>query len=93
MKVQSRILTLVFTVLLSMALIAAISLSVLRSNMMSERKNQLATLVELGKASVAYFQKMEADGTLSKEEAQQRAKQAIAALHKSDRYLWVRAIA
>ncbi len=90
MKVQSRILTLVFTVLLSMALIAAISLSVLRSNMMSERQNQLATLVELGKASVAYFQKMEADGTLSKEEAQQRAKQAIAALHKSDRYLWVR---
>ncbi|MEN9984507.1 MAG: hypothetical protein RI925_9 [Pseudomonadota bacterium] len=90
MKVQNRILILVVTVLVSMGLIAAISLSVLRSNMMSERQNQLATLVELGKATVAYFQKMEADGTLSTEEAQKRAKQAISAFHKSDRYLWVR---
>ncbi len=51
MKVQNRILILVVTVLVSMGLIAAISLSVLRSNMMSERQNQLATLVELGKGN------------------------------------------
>lgn len=90
MKVRTRIVVLVISALLGMLVIAATSLSVLRSNMMSERQNQLATLVELGKATAAHFHKMETDGTLSRGDAQKLARQAISGFHKDDRYLWVR---
>src|SRR5574343_138464 len=90
MNVRSRILLLAAAALLSMLILAAISLSVLRANMLSERQSQFGVLVTLGKASVAHFQKLEADGQLSRDEAQKLAKQAIASLHQGDRYLWVR---
>jgi methyl-accepting chemotaxis protein len=90
MKVRTRIVVLVISALLGMLIIAAMSLSVLRSNMMSERQSQLATLVELGKATAAHFQKMEQDGSLSRDDAQKLARQAISGFHKDDRYLWVR---
>ena len=90
MPVRRRILLLVAAVLISMLAIAVISLSVLRANMISERQSQFSALVSQGKASLAYFHKLEADGKLSREEAQKLAKQAIASLHDGDRYLWIR---
>ena len=90
MKIRTRILLLVASSLLGMVVIAAIALSVLHSNMMAERRSQQATLVDLGRATLDHFHTLEKNGTLSREEAQRLARQAISGLHKDDRYLWVR---
>lgn len=90
MRVKTRILLLVVSALLGMLIIAGVSLSVLHTSMETERRSQQKTLVELGRATLAHFHKMEQDGTLSREQAQNLAKQAISGLRQDDRYLWVR---
>ena len=90
MKVRTRILLLAVSALLGMLVIAGVSLSVLHSSMETERKNQQKTLVELGRATLEHFYKMEQSGNLSREDAQKLAKQAISGFRQDDRYLWVR---
>ena len=90
MKIRTRLLILVASSLLGMLVIAGIALSVLHSNMMSERRSQQATLVELGSATLGHFYKLEQDGKLGREEAQKLARQAVSGMHQDDHYLWVR---
>ncbi|HEY8607204.1 MAG TPA: methyl-accepting chemotaxis protein [Noviherbaspirillum sp.] len=90
MKLRTRILFLGVAALIGMVLLAAFSLSALRSAMMKERLSQLSTLVVLAKASLEHIHAEEAAGKLSREDAQREAKRLIGSLKKDERYYFVR---
>ena len=90
LNMKTRVWILIAVAMISIVLVATVSLFTLRTTMMTERKEQLSTLVELVHASVERAYEKERSGTLSRAEAQREAKQGIAALHKDDRYFFVR---
>ena len=90
MKFRTRLITLVVASLLGMALMALIGLFQMRENMMEQRRLQIAQLLDAANAQLKYFNALELSGRLTHEEAQSRAKEAIAAQRTKDNYFIVR---
>ena len=70
MKLQTRIVLLCSVALLSMAVLAAVSLSTLRQSMVQERTAQLSKLVILAHAALERLYAQEQGGQLTREAAQ-----------------------
>ncbi len=93
MKLRTRILLLCAAALLSMLVLAAVSLSTLRQTMTKERTAQLSTLVVLAQASLEKLHAREKAGELTREQAQMEGKKIIGSLQKDDLYFFVRGYA
>ncbi|GKT21363.1 methyl-accepting chemotaxis protein [Acidovorax sp. SUPP3334] len=90
MKLRTRILLLCGATLLGLVVLSAVALTTLRQSMMTERTNQLSTLVVLAHAAAQKAYDLEKAGQLSHEDALKEAKRAIGSFHKGDQYFFVR---
>jgi methyl-accepting chemotaxis protein len=90
MKLQTRIVLLCSVALLSMAVLAAVSLSTLRQSMVQERTAQLSKLVVLAHSALEKLNAQEQNGQLSHEDAQKEGKRIISSFLKDDQYFFVR---
>ncbi|SMC26494.1 methyl-accepting chemotaxis sensory transducer with Cache sensor [Andreprevotia lacus DSM 23236] len=90
MKLSTRLGLVVGCTVLGLIIIAAVALGSLRTTMLDQHRSEIRLLLQLAANEVKYF-KAEADaGRLSQQEAQDRAKAAVAALREGDDYLFVR---
>ncbi|MBS1156040.1 MAG: hypothetical protein H6R07_1964 [Proteobacteria bacterium] len=92
MKVKTRIWIIVVMALSGMVIMATGGLYNLRQSMKAERQSQIATLLGFADAQLKYFHGLEISGKLAREEAQARAKEAIAAQRKGDDYFFIRTL-
>ncbi len=73
-------------------LIIIVGLYLLNSSIMKEKETQTTELVRVGLSTLEHYYDMEQSGELSREEAQQKAKEAIKAMRFGDRgedYFWI----
>lgn len=90
MKLKTRIWIIVGASLLGLGVMAASGLYQLRQSMMAERYSQISQLLDFAEAQLKYFHALETSGKLSREEAQQRAKESISAQRRGDDYFFIR---
>lgn len=91
MRLKTRVLVIVMASLVGLVVMAAFGLLSMRQSMMEERRAQITQLLDFGGSQLQYFQGQEAAGKLTREEAQKRAKEAIAAQKQgSDNYFFIR---
>ena len=91
MKLSSRLAIIVICSVIGLILMAAFGLHTLRTTMLEDRHNELRAVLSLAKGQVAYFQSLEKSGTLSREDAQAKAVEALSSLRDGKTaYVWVR---
>ncbi|WP_028310759.1 methyl-accepting chemotaxis protein [Derxia gummosa] len=91
MKISTRLLVLTATALIAMTALVSASMFVLRQSMLDDRRAQITTMLLHAEKLVASFQKREAAGELTRDEAQKRAREALSALNDETRsYYFVR---
>ncbi|SFO07335.1 Cache domain-containing protein, partial [Formivibrio citricus] len=93
MNLRTRILIIVVAALIGMVVMAAGGLLQLRQSMYEERESQIAQHLIFAKAKMKYFQAQEAAGKMTREEAQKRAVEVIAAQNTKEDYFIIRALA
>ena len=90
MRVSSRLLVAGLAVLFGLGLIAAYTLMQIRTDMLAGHNARLKDLVEVSAGIVKNYQKLESDKTLTREDAQKQAKEALRSLRFSnDDYYFV----
>ena len=77
MRLKTRVLIIVMASLVGLVVMGVFGLYSMRQSMMQERRAQITQLLDFADSQLKYFQGLEAAGTLTQEEAQQRAKEAI----------------
>lgn len=92
MNVKAKIWTIVVAALIGMAFMAACGLYQLRQSVQDERREQITQLLDFADAQLKYFYHLETIGELSREEAQTRAKESIAAQKKGSSYFFIRSL-
>jgi len=92
MKLRTRIWIIVIAAFLGIIIVSIGSLFQLRQSMMQERRTQIIQLLDLAKAQLTHFQELETSGKLSREEAQSRAKEALAAQKAGSTYFYIRSM-
>ena len=92
MKFRTRILLLVAAALLGMGVMAIGGLYQLRQSLLDERRAQISQLLDFADAQLTYFHSLELGGKLSRDEAQARAKESIAAQKKGSDYFFIRSL-
>ena len=80
MRVSSRLVFAGLAVFLSLAMIAGYTLVHIKSDALAAHSERIKDLVEASKGIIGNFQKLEADKTLTREEAQLQAKEALRSL-------------
>ncbi len=90
MKLKTQIWAIIATAMAGVILVSTWSLVSLRQTLLDERKAQISGLLVLSQAMLEHYQQLEKNGELAHEEAQLRAKQALAGLRKGDDYVVVR---
>jgi len=90
MKLSHRVWTIIVAAVIGLLVVSAFGLYSLRNTMMSERQGQIDRLLGLAQGMLEHYQQMEASGKLSHDEAQARAKEALAGLRHGDEYFFVR---
>ena len=90
MKLSTKLLALVAAALLGVALLAATALQTLRSSLIESRREQLVILLTKAEHLVNAYRDAQARGTMSREQAQQAAKDTLAQLNANTKsYYWV----
>jgi len=90
MKLRHRILAIVASALLGVLLISVIGLQALRQNMREGREEQILKIAQLCLGVMEHYHQLEANGTLTREQAQAKAIEAISGLRHGDDYVFVR---
>ncbi len=90
MKLRNRILIIVLVALLGIVASSALGLQALRNNMQEERQDHILKVARLATGVMDRYQKLEAAGKMTREEAQAKAKEALSGLRFEDDYLFVR---
>ncbi|MBV8659330.1 MAG: cache domain-containing protein [Burkholderiales bacterium] len=90
MKLSHRVWTIIAAAVVGLLIVSAFGLYSLRNTMMSERQGQIDRLLALAQGMLENYQRMEASGKLSHDEAQARAKEALAGLRHGDEYFFAR---
>ena len=76
--------------LVGMLVMAPIALSTMRAQMLADRQAKIQQMIDLGYGILANYQKLEADGKLSREQAQSAAMVEIRALrYDKVEYFWI----
>lgn len=92
MNVKTRIWIIVAAALVSMTVMAVGGLYQLRQSLLSERRAQITQLLDFADAQLKYFHALETNGKMSREEAQARAKESIAAQKMGSNYFFIRSL-
>ena len=90
MKLRHRILAIVASALLGVLLISVIGLQALRQNMREGREEQILKIAQLCLGVMEHYHQLETAGTLTREQAQAKAIEAISGLRHGDDYVFVR---
>ena len=90
MKFGTRLWIVIITAIIGLFALAGVALVELKQTMMVERQGQLTTLVEHATASLTRIYEREKSGELTREAAQNLARQTMGDLRKDDRYFWAR---
>jgi methyl-accepting chemotaxis protein len=90
MRIGARLELIVATALVGLLAVSAVSLLRMRADLTSDREVKTRHIVEVGQSLVAHYQKEEAAGRLTRDEAQAQALAAIGAARYEDKeYLWI----
>lgn len=90
MKLKTRILVIILATLLGLLALSGIALYSLRQTMLRERESQIRATLELAINMAAQYQQQEQLGKLTREDAQNKAKEALSGLRRGDDYIFVR---
>ena len=90
MKLRHRIFSIIGAALIGILLVSAFGLYTLRQNLYEARQLEIYKVALLSRGVMERYQKLEAAGKLSREEAQGKAKEALAGLRHGDDYIFVR---
>lgn len=90
LSIRFRLLTIVFSLALGMALIAFVSLSVNKSYILDAKAEKVRNLVEVQIGTLNYFHEQELSGAITQQQAQQLAMNAIKqARYDESEYYWI----
>jgi methyl-accepting chemotaxis protein len=89
MRLKTRVLIIVSASLVGLLVMSIFGLYSMRQGMMEERRAQITQLLDFADAQIRYFYGLEASGKLTREEAQARAKEALAAQRQGDNYFFI----
>ncbi|MBS1157379.1 MAG: hypothetical protein H6R07_3303 [Proteobacteria bacterium] len=90
MQLKTRVWILIGAAMFGMLVIALVSLFAMRSTMLNQHESNSDKVVGLAVKTIEHYQQLETQGLLSREEAQQKAKEAMFAMHDGDAYVSVR---
>lgn len=90
MKLSTRLILVACFAALGMAVLAGVAVFSLRDTMVDERKAGVDMLVRLAAKQVQRYVEMEKAGKLSRDDAQNAAKEAVRGLHDGDDYVFIR---
>ena len=90
MKLSTRLGLIVGCATLGSLILVLIALQTIRSTMLEDRQTQIKSTLNLASKQVAVYVALEKAGTLSREEAQARAKQALTGLKDGADYVFAR---
>ena len=90
MKLRHRILLIIAAALSAIILTSAFGLYELRKNLYDSREEAIYKVALLSRGVLERYQKLEASGKLSRDDAQAQAKEALSGLHHDDDYIFVR---
>jgi methyl-accepting chemotaxis protein len=90
MKLRHRILFIIAAALCAIILTSGFGLYELRRNLYDSREEEIYKVALLSRGVLEKYQKLEASGKLSREDAQTQAKEALSGLHHNDDYIFVR---
>jgi len=90
MKLRHRILLIIAAALGAIVLTSAFGLYELRKNLYDSREEAIYKVALLSRGVLERYQKLEASGKLSRDDAQARAKEALSGLQHDDDYIFVR---
>ncbi len=90
MKLSTRLILIVAGTVLGLAVLGGFALSSLHSTMLEERKAGIRMTVQLAASMVRNYVALEKSGKLSREEAQNQAKDAVRGMRNGDDYVFVR---
>ncbi len=89
-SIKAKITVILGAAAAGLALVAAVSLHGLRTEMMKDRQDKTRSVVEVAHSLVAHYEGLERAGTLSREAAQTAAKEALRRLrYAGDEYFFV----
>jgi methyl-accepting chemotaxis protein len=92
-KLSHRLIILVLTAILGLAIIGGLALNTLHATMQDDKRNEIHTVLSLAAQQVGYFQGLEKSGKLSRAEAQAKAVEALTNMRNgSNAYIWARGI-
>jgi methyl-accepting chemotaxis protein len=92
-KLSHRLIILVLTAILGLAIIGGLALNTLHATMQDDKRNEIHTVLSLAAQQVGYFQGLEKSGKLSRAEAQAKAVEALTNMRNgSNAYVWARGI-
>lgn len=93
MRLKTRVLIIVLASLVGLLIMGVFGLYNMRQSMLEERRAQISLLLDFADSQLKYFQGLEASGKMTREEAQTRAKESIAAQRQgSDNYYFIRTL-
>ena len=92
MKLSTRLGLIVLCAAMGALVLALVALQTIRSTMLEDRQAQIRLMVNFAGKQVASFVALEKAGTLSRDEAQAKAKQALSTMREGDDYVFVRAM-
>ncbi|MCR6665072.1 MULTISPECIES: methyl-accepting chemotaxis protein [Methyloversatilis] len=90
MKISTRLALIVSCSAVGLVLIGGIALSEIRSTMMAEREARIVTLLKLSTGILQRYHEQEKAGTLTREQAQAHAREALLGLQSDDHYMFAR---
>ncbi len=89
-SIRAKISVILTTAAIGLALIAAVSLYGLRAEMMKDRQDKTRSVVEVAHSLIGHYEALERKGTLSREAAQDAAKEALRRLrYAGDEYFFI----
>lgn len=89
-KISTKFALFAFIPLIGFLLLAGFELYGFKNTLMQDRMDKTRNLVEVAHSNIAYYQSLEKDGLLTREEAQERAKEAVKKLRYDEKeYFWI----
>mgnify|MGYP001810039546 CR=1 FL=1 len=92
MLLKTRVLIITAASLASLVIMGAFGLYTMRQSMYEERHAQLNQLLDFADSQIRYFYSLEASGKLSRQEAQERAKEALGSQKQGNNYYFIRSL-
>ena len=92
MRIRTKIWGVALAALLGLFAIVLAGFYSVRQSLMEERRVQIVQLLNFADAQLKYFHSLEVSGKMSRKEAQERAKESIAAQQYGDDYFFIRTL-